>query len=727
MNKLTGNFKRTIYYNDGNSYLIGLFKVKEASSNLDKFINKTITITGYLPDMNEIDTYILEGEVVFHEKYGEQFVVNNLERVMPKEKDSIVSVLSSDMFKGIGVKTAEAIVAMFHEDTFDVILNNPNNLLLVKGVSEKQVRILHEVLKNYQGSYEIVLNLSKLGFNTRDSLKIHSKFKADSFNLINEDIYKAYYYVDDLSFKMCDYLYLKNGNDKYDLKRLRAIFIYVLRELTNVVGFTYFNLLDIRPSFIKVLGSDCLDDDLVEVVNSLIQLELIVVKEERIYLKEYYEAEIFIARRLRLLSHEEKENSKKFAGFFKDIEKVNNIKYDQEQKEAIIEALTTKCLVITGGPGTGKTTIIKGIIDLYKVSNKLSDKDLFSNLVLLAPTGRASKRMSEVTNLSASTIHRFLKWNKEADKFLVNEYNKSKAKFVIIDEASMLDTLLLSNLLKGLSSNCRVVFVGDDNQLPSVGAGDVLHDLIKSEEINVIKLANLYRQGKDSNIITFAHDINKGVLNKELFNKGEDLTFIECPNNLVLDKIKEEVLKLQTDNYQVLAPLYKTINGIDNINLCLQDLLNKKTSLKKEIVINNLVYRENDKVIELANMPDEYVFNGDIGVIDKVKINPKKEIYINYDGNLVKYTNHMFNKFSLAYAISIHKSQGSEFNIVIMPIVKGYNKMLYRKLIYTGVTRSKEKLILIGDIKALEFAINNTSEKKRKTSLYLYLKNGIIF
>ncbi len=726
MSKVTGNFKKTIFRSNTNNYLIGLFKVKETSPDLDIFINKTITITGYLPDLNEIDTYVLEGNITNHAKYGEQFVVNNFERIMPKETDSMVSVLSSDMFKGIGKKTAEAIVNMFHEDTFNIILENPNNLLLVKGVSEKQVRVLHESLKNYQGSYEIILNLSKLGFGTRDSLKIYSKFKEKSFDFINEDIYKAYYFIDEINFKTCDYIYQKNDCDKLDVKRIRAVFIYILRELTNVSGNTYFYLDEVRPYFIRIIGTDISDELLLEALNSLISLELIVVKEDKIYLKEYYDAEIFIARRLRLLAHEKCETLKNYEKVLKEIELKNSITYNEEQELAIKQALTNKCLVITGGPGTGKTTIIKGIIDLYQGLNNYKTKDLEENLVLLAPTGRASKRMSEVTELSASTIHRFLKWNKDTNRFQVNEYNKSNASFVIIDESSMLDTLLLSNLLKGLSTNTKVIFVGDANQLPSVGAGNILSDLITSEELKVIRLKNLYRQGKDSNIITLAHDINEGILNKDIFNKGEDLRFIKCPDNKVLDNIKKEVKKIDDSNYQVLAPQYKTINGIDNINEALQELLNPKKPTKKELVINNVTYREDDKVIELSNMPDEYVFNGDIGVIDKIKLSPKKEIYIDFDDNKVKYTPTMFNKFSLSYAISIHKSQGSEFKTVIMPIVKGYHKMLYRKLIYTGVTRSKEKLILIGDMKALEMAINNNNEQKRRTSLDYYLKNGII-
>ncbi|HIS38659.1 MAG TPA: ATP-dependent RecD-like DNA helicase [Candidatus Onthousia faecavium] len=726
MSKIIGNYKKTIFSNSTNSYLIGLFKVKEASNDLDNLINKTITITGYLPLLNEIDTYSLEGKIITHKKYGEQFEVSTFERIMPKETDSIINVLASDMFKGIGRKTAEKIVEMFKDKTFETILNNPNNLLLVKGVSEKQVRIMHEALKNYQGNYETVLNLSKLGFTTRDSLKIYSHYKDKSFDIINKDVYKAYYEIDDITYRICDAIFLKNNSNNQDILRLRASIIYILRELTNTLGHTYFYLEEINNYFPRVLSYTPTDEDLLAAINSLILDSLLVVKENKIYLKEYYDAEIFIARRLRLLAYEKEETIKNFEAIIKEIELKNNITYNKEQQEAILLALANKTLVITGGPGTGKTTIIEGIIDTYQAINNYKTKDLEENMVLLAPTGRAAKRMSEATNFKASTIHRFLKWNKDTNKFQVNEYNKSKANFVIIDEASMLDTMLFCNLLKGLSSNTKLIIVGDANQLPSVGAGNVLSDLITSDELKVIALKNLYRQGKDSNIITFAHNIKEGLLDLELFVKGEDLEFIKCADNKVLEKIKEVSSKLSKDEVQVLAPIYKTVNGIDNINKVLQELYNKKIGSKKELIINDISFREGDKVIQLSNMPDDNVFNGDIGIIDKIKLTPTKELYIDFDGNYVKYTASMFNKFNHAYAISIHKSQGSEFPIVIIPVVKTYSKMLYRKLIYTGVTRSKKKLILIGDINALALAIKNNSEQKRRTSLDFYLKNGII-
>ncbi len=724
MSSIEGVYKKTIFKSNTNGYLIALFKVVKTSPDLTTYQNKTITITGYLPDLNEIDTYNLEGNLTTHPKYGEQFMVQNIMRILPKETDAIINVLTSNLFKGIGKKTAIKIVDMFKEKTFSTILDHPSDLLLIKGLSEKQVKVLHDSLVNYQGSYEIILNLTKLGFNTKDSLKIYSKYKEESFTIINDDIYRAYYDIDEIKYSVCDNIFLKNNQDNpLDIKRIRATFLYILRELTNKIGSTYYYLENITPYLHKLLKQSITDSLLLDSINSLIALDLIVVKENKIYLKEYFDAIIFVARRLRLLAHE-KTVSKDYSKYLDEIELKNHITYNPEQKEAIQKAITSKCLVITGGPGTGKTTIIKGIIDLYTAINNYKPKNLDKTLALLAPTGRAAKRMSLSSDIKASTIHRFLKWNKDNNKFQVNEYNKSEVEFLIVDEASMIDILLLSNLLKGLSSNCKIIFVGDVNQLPSVGAGNVLSDIITSKEIDVIELKNLYRQGKDSNIITFAHDINNGKVDNTLFNQSDDLIFIDAPDNEVLKVIKKEASKIPLEDLQVLAPLYKGPNGIDNINEILGSLYNKTAS--KSIVINDVTYKEHDKVIQLTNMPDDNVFNGDIGTISKIKITPHKEVYIDFDDNTVKYTPTTFNNFTHAYAISIHKSQGSEFKTVIMPLVKGYHNMLYRKLIYTGVTRSKEKLILIGDKDALLYAINNTSERKRETSLAKYLKDGII-
>ena len=372
---------------------------------------------------------------------------------------------------------------------------------------------------------------------------------------------------------------------------------------------------------------------------------------------------------------------------------------------------------------------MKGMTELYRQINKLSYEKLEEKIALLAPTGRAAKRMSETTLLKASTIHRFLKWSRETNKFQVNEYNKSKVEFVIIDEASMIDTHLMASLLKGLSANCKIVLVGDDHQLPSVGPGDVLHDLIESKALEVVCLTELYRQGKDSNIINLAYDIRKKNICKDIFNIEEDLTFIECSDSEVINNICEisnTYKDISYKKFQILAPMYKGLNGIDEINKNVQNIFNIKDKNKKELRIGEVTFREEDKVIQLTNMPDDNIYNGDIGLIETIRTNTKKEIHIDFDNNIVKYTPANYNNFRLAYSISIHKSQGSEFDIVIIPIVKSYNKMLYQKLIYTAITRAKKKLYLIGDIKALEIAAKNDSCDIRRTTIKDYLINGII-
>ena len=440
-----------------------------------------------------------------------------------------------------------------------------------------------------------------------------------------------------------------------------------------------------------------------------------------------YDAECFIVKRFRMLNKEKNDEIKKINDEIINLEKKLKITYNNDQLNAIKKSIEKKFLIITGGPGTGKTTIIKAVLELYRIINKLSYEKIQDKVVLLAPTGRAAKRMSEATLYPACTIHRFLKWQKDTNKFQINEYNKSKVEFLIIDEASMIDTYLMNNLLKGISANCKIILVGDDHQLPSVGPGQVLHDLIESQKLEVVELKELYRQGKDSNIITLAYDIRNKEINEDVFNKEEDNTFINCYPKDLINEIKEICTTYKDYNdkkIQILAPMYKGINGIDSINESVQDIFNPKKN-QKEMKIGETTFREKDKVIQLTNMPEDNVFNGDIGSIQEIRTTPKKEIIIDFDGNIVKYTPSNFNNFRLAYSISIHKSQGSEFDIVIIPVTKAYRKMLYQKLIYTAVTRAKKKLIIIGEMDALKYSAKNILDDTRRTTIKDYLINGI--
>lgn len=725
---IKGHYQRSIYQNS-NGYHIGLFKVRETnSSELTPFLDKTITFTGYFHELNDMDTYLFFGQMVEHPKYGLQFSVTSYERCKPEEKDAIVEFLTSGLFKGIGEKKAKAIVDVLGKDTLQIILKNPDNLILIPGITKTNIDTLHNKLKEYESSYETVLYLSNLGFSTKDSMLIYNYYKDRVKEVIEEDIYQLEYSIYELNFKKIDRIALKNGMAKDSFVRVRAAILYIMEEVSNTYGHSYFYYDEIFQYLPRVLLISISDEVYKKAMESLIVDLMIVNKEDRYYLKDMWEAETLIVKRFRLLAHKEDEDFKNLEDKLTEMESVFGISYNEEQRRAILDSIRKNFLIITGGPGTGKTTIMKGIIELYKEVHKLSYEKLAERVQLLAPTGRAAKRMSDATLMPASTIHRFLKWQKETNKFQVNEYHKSKAEVVILDESSMVDTLLMASLLRGISANCKVIMVGDSYQLPSVGPGQVLHDLISSSKLPVVELKELYRQGMDSNILTLAYDVRKGEVVDDVFNKEEDLTFIECSDDDVISNLMDvssTFKDLSYKNFQILAPMYKTKCGIDMINQRLQVIFNPKDKSKKELVVGDVIFREGDKVIELTNMPDENIYNGDIGIISQIVTQPAKKITIDFDGNEVTFTAANFNKFRLAYAISIHKAQGSEFDVVVMPIVQGYRKMLYRKLVYTGITRSKKMLYLIGDKNALRQAVNNTSSDIRRTTIKDFLENGI--
>ena len=728
MNYIKGSYSRSIYEN-GAGYYIGLFKVKETNSDvLSEYVGKTITFTGYFHELNDTDTYMFYGKLVNHPKYGEQFQVDSYERCKPEEKDSIIEFLTSGLFKGIGEKKAKQIVDVLGKSTLKIILEEPNNLLLIPGITKKNIDTLHNKLKEYEASYESIMYMQDIGFTTKESMLIYNFYKKDTKKTIEKNIYLISKDIREINFKKVDNIAIKMGIELDAEIRVKAAILYILEEVCNLVGHSYLSFEEIYNYLPRVLKKEVLEDNVIKVLNKLEKDLEIIIKQNRYYLKEMYEAETLIVKRFRLLNSKKDNKISKIDTHIHEIEKLFNIEYNKDQLKALIRSMEKEFLIITGGPGTGKTTIMKGIVELYRNINNLSYEKLIQKIALLAPTGRAAKRISETTIMPASTIHRFLKWSKETNTFQVNEYNKSKVEFIVLDEASMVDTYLMANLLKGISSNCKIIIIGDDHQLPSVGPGQVLHDLISSEKLEVVELNQLYRQKDDSNIITLAYDIRNKKIDKSIFNVSEDLTFIECNDNDVINNISEianTYKDLSYKDFQILSPMYKGLNGIDNINKIVREIFNPKDDNKKEYRLSEVLLREDDKVIQLTNMPEENVYNGDIGLIDRISNGTKKEIYVDYDSNLVKYTPSNFNNIRQAYAISIHKAQGSEFDVVVLPIVKGFNKMLYQKLIYTAVTRAKKKLYIVGDIKALEYASENTNTDIRKTTIKDYLINGI--
>ncbi len=726
---IKGNYTKTIF-SSTSGYYVGLMKVKETNDEENQdIVGRTITFTGYFHELNTIDTYLFYGNFMNHEKYGNQFQVESYERCKPEEKDSIIEFLTSGLFKGIGEKKATAIVNALGKDTLKIILEEPNNLILIPTISKKDSEILHEKLKEYESSYEIILYLTEKGFSTKDCMLLYNKYKKKTKEVIEENIYQVIEDMNDMNFKKIDMIAIRSGLELTSENRIQAAILYIMEEVSNTYGHSYYFYGEIASYLPRVLGVSVEEEKIERCLTSLEMATKIIKKENRYYKKEMYEAETLIVKRFRLLNSNKEKSSTNLEETISKLEEFYQITYNEEQKEAIKKSYLKDFLIITGGPGTGKTTIMKGICELYREMNHLSYEKLNEKIALLAPTGRAAKRMSEATNMTASTIHRFLKWSKDTNHFQVNEYNKSKVEFVMIDEASMIDTYLFANLLKGISSNCKIVIVGDDHQLPSVGPGQVLHDLIESNMLEVVELKELYRQGKDSNIISLAYDIRNQRINEDIFNQEEDLTMISCREEEVIDYIEDIATTYKDISYkkfQILVPMYKGLTGIDEINRRIQEIDNPKENKKKEQKQGEVTFREGDKVIQLTNMPEDNIYNGDIGLIDRISTTNKKEIKIDFDSNLVKYTPANYGNFRLAYAISIHKAQGSEFDIVILPMVKNYRKMLYQRLLYTAVTRAKKKLYIIGDMDALKIASKNTDTEIRRTTIKDYLVNGII-
>ena len=725
MTYIKGNYRKSIFTSD-KGYVIGLFKIKETDNEeLKMYINKIITFTGYFHELNLDDMYIFKGDVVEHPKYGLQFNVVEYERLKPADEDGLVAFLSSDLFKGIGEKLAKSIVDTLGKNVLDEILKDESCLLLVPKMTSKKAHTIYETLMKYEESHQIIVYLTELGFNMKDALDIYNTYKSETIIHIEHN---PYCLTDFISFLKVDEIALKLNIDAFDERRIKACIIYMMKKLLFTNSDTYLEYDEILESVFNYLKIDLNIDDFDLYLEELINENKIILLDNKYYLKEMYDSEINIINTIKYL--ENKKIDKLFLdNRIEELERVNNIKYNDKQKEAIKKSLDNNITIITGGPGTGKTTIIKAICELYQNIFKLSYEELTNRIALLAPTGRASKRMSESTNLPASTIHRFLKWNKETNEFLVNEYNKNDHHLIIVDEVSMIDLNLLDSLFKGLTKNIKLVLVGDHHQLPSVGPGNILKDLIESDLIDTIYLDTLYRTDENSYITTLAHEIKDNNLSDSFLETKGDYTFLKCHS--IKDNLKNLCLQLIAKGYdykrvQIMAPMYAGVNGIDNLNKELQNIFNPKTN-QNEIKYGDVIFRENDKILQLVNLPEENIYNGDIGIIKNiVKIENKTFIYIDFDGNLVKYETKDLNKITHGFVISIHKSQGSEFEVVIMLISNSYKRMLYKKLIYTGITRAKRKLILVGDPDAFLYAVNNNSEKNRKTNLLEQLKNNIL-
>ena len=709
---------RQIIYEGSNGYKIGLFKVKDTDDEEVKdFLNRTITFTGTFMELNFDDYYQFDGYYMYHERYGNQFVVKNYNRILPDSKDALIEFLTSDLIKGCGVKTAVKIVDELGLDALNIIKEDPNALLKIDGLSEKKAAKIYESILKYSQIDETLLKLQEYGFSIPDATKLINNFGDKTLILVKEDIYSLIEYV---PFNKLDKIYLDKLNNN-DALRAKACIIESLKRMGFQSGSTY-ALFDDLLAFVNHEFNLNLDDVALDnYLEELIDLGNIINDNNHYYLCDVYEDEKAIAEYLARIN----KMDKKIATLkdIKELEEEYEIKYNTEQKNAILSAVNNGITIISGGPGVGKTTIVNAICKLYIKKLRLNSEQILSDIALLAPTGRAAKRMCEKTNLPATTIHRFLKWNKDNNEFQINEYNKNYHKLIIVDEMSMIDNFLFASLLRGLTANITLVLVGDYFQLPSVGSGNVLRDLILSNKFHYCPLNAIYRQTSNSYIPILASEIKERNTESDFFTPKDDYNFIETNNYQIKGTLKQIINKAIAKGYnendiQVLAPLYKGENGIDNLNLMLRDIFNPDK--KNELKFNDVIYKEHDKVLQLVNDPDNNVFNGDIGYIEHIDL-VKKEVMINFFGNYIIYKKEDLINIKHAYAISIHKSQGSEFNFVIIPISNNYHRMLYNKLLYTAVSRGKKSIIILGEKQAFLDAILNDYASDRNTGLISFL------
>ena len=722
MKYIKGKVRNIIYQNQDNGYVVAVFRVKETTDDkMNEYVGKTVTITGTFLDINLEEVFILYGEGIRHERFGFQYQVKSYEKEAITTEKALIEFLSSSLIKGCGEKTAEKIVELLGMEAVNKIKEDEHALDVIPTLSAAKKKAIRSSLLEYSDADDSLLKLKELGFSISEATKIYKKYGASTKYIMESNLYIL---TEIMDFNKIDSIY-KTHHEELDEVRLKACLTEAMRRLSLSNGDTYYKEEEIKDALKKEFGLILEDITFENIIYSLEEENKIVVEKDNFYLTEYYEAEKDITDNLFTLSAA---NTTPFYNFDQELEKLeeeNKVHYNEDQKNAIRKALENKITIISGGPGTGKTTIINAIVKLYIKMHDFSPMEVLANIALLAPTGRASKKMSSSTGLPAMTIHRFLKWNKDTGNFGVNEYHKTNENLIIVDEMSMIDVSLFDALLKGIKSNVQLIMVGDVHQLPSVGPGLILNDLISSDLFTFCPLEKIYRQSANSYIPYLALEIKNKDLSEDFIRQKDDYNFLSVDSKYIKEMIKKICLMSKTkglneEDIQILAPMYKGENGIDNLNILLQDLFNPKSSKKEELHYGEVTYREGDKVLQLQNNPDNNVFNGDIGYIRKIsKKNSRNKdlVLIDFEGVKVEYSKEELNQIKHAYAITIHKSQGSEFPHVILPISHSYYKMLYNKLIYTGVSRAKKSLVIIGEEKSFAMAVNNDYATNRKTML----------
>ncbi len=701
MPKLRCVVERITYQNPENGYSVMKVKVKG--------YDDLVTLVGNLLEVPAGSVLLCEGDWKVDKRYGSQFVCQTWEEVMPATIYGIEKYLGSGLVKGIGPKFAQLIVKQFGVDTIEVIETDIERLYEVPGIGKKRVEKIRESWEKQKDIKNVMLFLQGYGVSTAYAAKIYRQYGKESIDKVKENPYRLADDIWGIGFKTADGIAGKMGYGKNDLRRCKSGIIYTLNQLANE-GHVYAEEEQLVKAATDLLEAE--EDSIRKALADMARTEDLKIEDGAIYLPPFYYAETGAANRLLALLRESEGNL--FATRFNaaELSKAAGITYDEVQLQAIGEALRSKVMVLTGGPGTGKTTTTQGIITALK--------HLGLRILLAAPTGRAAKRMSEATGMEAKTIHRLLEYNPK-DGYKRNDENPLEGDALIVDECSMIDIILMNSLMKAVPTSMRLVMVGDIDQLPSVGAGNVLRDIMESGKIPVIRLTRIFRQAQSSRIVMSAHAINQGRFPDTSNGKDTDFFFMqqEDPERVaaeIVNLVKNRLPKAyhrKTSDIQVLTPMQRGIVGAANLNMALQQALNPSgVSLNR----SGYSFRQSDRVMQLRNNYDKDVFNGDLGFVESVDLE-ERTLAVNFDGRLVEYDASELDELTLAYATTIHKSQGSEYPIVVMPVLMTHYVMLQRNLIYTGITRAKKICVLIGTKKALSFAIRNMTVLKRNTRL----------
>ncbi|MGY3725338.1 ATP-dependent DNA helicase, RecD/TraA family [Granulicatella balaenopterae] len=737
---ITGAVMTFFYENPSNYYKVMLIKIDETNT---EFENDEIVVTGVFGQIHQDVPYRFKGRLVSHPKYGQQFSVTSYSQDQPTGELGLVRYLSSEKFPGVGEKTAKRMVREIGLGVIDKIIADKECLKGITGLTPKKRQQIHDTLVASQGTEKTLIALSNLGFSANLAQKIMNKYKDKTMEILEENPYLFVRDVEGVGFKRIDAVAKDIGIAPDNPNRMAGAVFVVVRDICYQNGNTY--LLDKE---VLVLAQKLLEssqaflveyDQIVEGMNELLREGALIADEDKIALSSLYFSEIGISSSIDRLQRNAKDlkiDIDHINEAIAKVEELDGIKYDEVQRKAIEEIIQSPMYILTGGPGTGKTTIIKGVVEVYKMIHKKKVVELIKRdedpVKLAAPTGRAAKRMSEVTHLPASTIHRLLGLTADDNGFMsAEEPTEISDVLLIVDEMSMIDTWLMNRLLKSITCTTQILFVGDKHQLPSVGPGQVLDDLLESKKIPSIELTQIHRQKDGSTIVELAHQMNRGSLPTDFKQGKRDRSFIPCQPNQIVTVIEQVVEKAMLKGFdkrdiQVLAPMYRGEAGIDAINTIMQNIMNPiigKT--KREVEFFERKFRVGDKVLQLVNRAEFSVYNGDIGeitAIEYAKENEEKvdKIFVAFDQVEMEYPRSDWNQLTLAYCCSIHKAQGSEFKLVILPMVHQYSRMLRRNLLYTAVTRSKELLIMCGQESAFHEAVASESDR-RKTQLMTFL------